>query len=145
MAERPRIEFDFDMTEGFCFGCGQNNPIGLKLDFKKEDSIVRAEFTPARVYQGWKGVLHGGITAAVLDEAMGWATKLNGLNCVTARLRVSFKRPVAIGERLIITAAIVKQTDKYVETEAKMTLPDGTLMAQGSGTHAIIESKEAGS
>lgn len=142
MPERPRIKFNFDMSDGLCFGCGQSNPIGLKLNFKKEGDIVRAEFTPTRVYQGWTGVLHGGITAAALDEAMGWATKLNGLNCVTARLRVSFKRPVAVGERLILTAIITKRTPKFVETEAKMTLPDGTLMAEGHGTHAIIRSKE---
>jgi len=142
MSERPRIKFNFDMTDGLCFGCGQNNPIGLKLNFKKEDAIVRAEFTPAKLYQGWTGVLHGGIIASALDEGMGWATKLAGLDCVTARLRVNFKRPVAVGERLIITATITKQSGKYVETEARMTLPDGTLMAEGFGTHAIIAPKE---
>ena len=142
MTERPRIKFNFDMSDGYCFGCGQNNPIGLKLEFKKEDSIVRAKFTPGKVFQGWKGVLHGGIIASALDEGMGWATKLAGINCVTARLRVNFKRPVAIGEHLIITAQITKQSGGLVETEAKMTLLDGTLMAEGFGVHAIIDEPE---
>ena len=131
MAERPRIEFNFDMSGSDCFGCGQNNPFGLKLEFKKKDGIVRAEFTPGKAYQGWSGVLHGGIIASALDEGMGWATKLAGLNAVTARLKVNFKRPVAIGERLIIIARITRQSGRLVETEAKMTLPDGTPMAEG--------------
>jgi len=140
MANRPRIKFSFDMSDGLCFGCGQNNPIGLKLSFKQEGGFVRADFTPAKYYQGWSGILHGGIITSLLDEGMGWAARSTGRHCVTARLEVNFKRPIPIGERLVITASVVKRNDKFVETQAQITLPDGTLMAEGSGTHAIIES-----
>lgn len=142
MADRPRIKFDFDLSDGRCFGCGENNAVGLKLKFQKEGNIVRAEFMPGDIYQGWLGILHGGIIASALDEGMGWATKFAGLNCVTAGLRVKFKRPIAIGERLLITALIALRRSRYVETEAKITLADGTLLAEGFGTHAIIEAAE---
>jgi beta-phosphoglucomutase family hydrolase len=133
-----RIQFSFDLSDGLCFGCGQNNPSGLKLKFKKDGAWVRAEFTPAKEHQGWPGVLHGGVIATLLDEGMGWATRFAGLDCVTARLQVSFRRPIPIGERLLISGRVVKNNGKTVETEAKITLPDGTLMAEGAGVHAIL-------
>jgi len=141
MAERPQIKFDFDMTEGMCFGCGQSNPVGLRLKFRKEGDIVKTEVTPYKYFQGWPGILHGGIIACILDEAMAWAARLEGFNCVTARMQVSFKRPIPVSEKLIVTGRITKRDSRLVGTEAEITLEDGTVMAQGSATQAVLEVK----
>ncbi|MFC1962064.1 PaaI family thioesterase, partial [Chloroflexota bacterium] len=70
MVIMPRVSVNTDMSDGLCFGCGQNNPIGLKLKFKKDGDGVRTEFTPGESYQGWPGMVHGGIIGCLLDEAM---------------------------------------------------------------------------
>ena len=55
-----------------CFACGMHNPIGLKLQFyQTAPDEVTAEFIPPEEYQGYSGILHGGVTAAILDEAVG--------------------------------------------------------------------------
>ena len=56
-----------------CFVCGKDNPIGLKLRFDWDGKTARAEFTPTELYQGWQGVVHGGIIAVMLDEVAAWA------------------------------------------------------------------------
>ncbi|MFC1931151.1 PaaI family thioesterase [Chloroflexota bacterium] len=141
MAKRQQISFD--MREGLCFGCGRNNPIGLKLDFKWDGKTARAEFTPTEFYQGWPGIVHGGITTSLLDEAMGWATRLSGLNAVTAKIKASFKRPIPVGERLIISGFITGNKGKYIESKAEVSLPNGTLMAEGTSTYVVIETMPA--
>ena len=55
-----------------CFGCGRDNTIGLKLDFHQEGESVRAEFIPGEMYQGWPGVVHGGLICTMLDEVIGY-------------------------------------------------------------------------
>ena len=58
-----------------CFICGPSNPIGLRLRFHEEGAGVAAEFVPGDLHIGWEGLIHGGLIAAVLDDAMAniWA------------------------------------------------------------------------
>jgi acyl-coenzyme A thioesterase PaaI-like protein len=53
-----------------CFACGDDNPIGLHLDdIRRDGDRVRATLRPRPEYRGYPGVLHGGLSAAALDEA----------------------------------------------------------------------------
>jgi acyl-coenzyme A thioesterase PaaI-like protein len=69
-----------------CFVCGQKNPIGLRLRFTARGDSVRTEFTAGPRYQGYEGVLHGGIVAAALDDAMAQLFHMKGQASLTARL-----------------------------------------------------------
>src|SRR3989442_13903180 len=62
-----------------CFVCGQRNPNGLHLVFQLDQNTIVADFQPREEHQGFPGVIHGGIVAAVLDEALG-RTSLLGNN-----------------------------------------------------------------
>ena len=127
---------------GMCFGCGQNNPIGLRLSFKKDGKVARAEFTPTEFYQGWPGVAHGGIITTMLDEAASWAILFEGLNPITVKMEVEFKRPTVIDKPLIITSSITKKTEKWVEAKAAITSTDGTLIAESKSKYFVIKQDE---
>ncbi len=86
MENWPKLDLNTQKGYDKCFGCGKANPIGLKLKFAWDGKTARAEFTPGENLQGWSGYLHGGITACVLDEAMGWAAMFAGTNNVTAKM-----------------------------------------------------------
>ncbi len=117
-----------------CFACGQENPIGLRLRFAQDGSRVRAEFTPGPQYQGYEGVLHGGIVAAALDDAMANLFHMRGQETLTARLEVRYRREAPIGARLIVTAGLVEERGRIFSAEASLELPDGTRLADGFGT-----------
>lgn len=53
-----------------CFVCGTKNKAGLKLNFEVKDEIIKAEFIPDKRLQGFEGIVHGGIVAAVLGLAV---------------------------------------------------------------------------
>lgn len=83
--------------EGECFGCGDDNPIGLGLTFSVEAPGLVAQFQPRAVHRGGPGLLHGGLAATCLDEtmaALGFA--LDGVHCVTATLELKYRRPVPL-------------------------------------------------
>lgn len=139
MVVLPRVSIDTDLNEGMCFGCGQNNPIGLKLNFKKEGDGCRAEFTPGKDYQGWRGVVHGGILTCLLDEAMSYAAHFSGAICLTASMQIRLRQPVKVEEPLIITASVTKNRRKVVESNARVCLRDGTIIAEGTAKQFVIE------
>lgn len=140
----PQVSIDTDMSDGFCFGCGQNNHIGLKLSFTWDGKTVKTMFTPDKVYQGWRGIVHGGIITCMLDEAAAYAVFYRGAKCITARMTVQFKRPAEVEKPLVITASVVRNTRKLIETVAKVSLPDGAVVAEGRATHFVIEANSEG-
>jgi acyl-coenzyme A thioesterase PaaI-like protein len=110
-----------------CFVCGQDNPCGLRLKFERgADGISKATWTPDSTWEGFRGVVHGGVVGTVLDEAMSKAVAGSGAEAMTAELRVRFRRPVPSGGALLIRGWIVARRRRVIETEAAVTAPDGT-------------------
>ena len=116
-----------------CFGCGQDNDIGLKLDFCWDGEIARAEFTPGESHQGWNHYVHGGLLCTLLDEAMSYAAYFQGVKGVTSKIEVRFRYPAPIGEPLHIAGNITKRTRKLINTRATITLADDTAIAESTG------------
>ena len=139
MTTWPKIAIDTDLAEGMCFGCGRDNPIGLKLSFQWDGKTVRTEFTPNELYQGWPGLLHGGITACILDEAIAYAARFSGLNTVTARMQIEYKYPIPINESLIITSSLDRRTRKLIRCRAAISLTSGEVLVEGVATQYVVD------
>ena len=139
MVALPKVSIETDIHKNFCFGCGEHNPIGLKLKFRLEEGILKAEIKPEKVFQGWPGLVHGGILALILDEAMNNVGFLNGIPCITATMNIRLRQPVKVEQTLDVTARITRQTRKLLESRAEISLKDGTVVAEGHSKQFIIE------
>jgi hypothetical protein len=80
-----------------CFVCGPSNPIGLKLKFRIDGDVCRAEFTPAEQHMGYQGLTHGGIIFSLLDDVMANWLWLQGERCFTARADIRYREALPIG------------------------------------------------
>ena len=101
--------------DGFCFGCGPDNPIGLKLTFAWEGDRCIAHWTPLPVHQGWAGRVHGGLLALLLDEALSRvALERHGLHWVTAELTTRLRTPAFTGEALRVEAYATKTASRLI-------------------------------
>jgi uncharacterized protein (TIGR00369 family) len=130
---------DLDLNDdGMCFGCGQHNPVGLKLAFHWQDEEYVAEFTPAREHQGWMGITHGGILATLVDEAMGNLAWNSGYRAVTAEMSVRYKRPSQTGEQLLIAGSIASVEGRLVSCKAEIRKPDGTVIVEATAKMVIV-------
>jgi len=107
------MEVRFD---GHCFGCGPLNMDGLRLSFVPGPEGSVAEYEVPHRFQSWAGMAHGGITALMLDEAVGWAAWHAGHPGVTGRLQVSYRRPLKLGEHVRIVGKVenVRRSLVYV-------------------------------
>ncbi|MBU1355899.1 MAG: PaaI family thioesterase [Candidatus Edwardsbacteria bacterium] len=123
----------------FCFACGKKNPDGLQIKFTyPEAGQCRAEFVPPVKFQGWQGILHGGIVSTLLDEALAHAVGGaerggGGSGAVTAELSVRFKKPVKIGEPVILAGRVVSDKGRMVEAESEITDQQGNILASATG------------
>jgi acyl-coenzyme A thioesterase PaaI-like protein len=121
-----------------CFVCGQRNPFGLHLVFRIENDRVVADFQPREEHQGFPGVLHGGIVAAVLDEALGRTAMLGSHPewTMTGRLEIRYRRYVPYGPLLRVHAALGMERRRMRQASGVLTLADDehVVFAEAHGT-----------
>jgi uncharacterized protein (TIGR00369 family) len=122
-----------DSPRHWCFGCGDRNEEGLRIEFEVDGLKVNGRFVSRDAHQGYPGVAHGGIAAAAMDEAMGWAMYAAGALAMTARMEVKYRRPLPLGAELIVSAEIVRDRGRRLEAEAEIRTPEGELLAQATG------------
>lgn len=127
--------------KNLCFGCSKENPIGLQLQFVSKDGVTKGEFHPGKYHQGWPGAVHGGILFTLLDEAGGYAVISAGLDCVTAKCNMRFVSMAPVEEAIYIEAAIIKKTPRLVETEATLSLKDGSVIARNHSLWYVVKNK----
>jgi uncharacterized protein (TIGR00369 family) len=123
-------------TDGKCFVCGGKNPNGLKLSFDidKEAQTLRTTFVASPTFQGWDGIVHGGIVSTLLDEAMAKLVYELGFRAVTASLEIRFKRPAPILEPLRVYGAISEVSKRLIRAKAHVARDDGTILATATST-----------
>ena len=124
-----------------CFICGMQNPLGLKLFFyEQDDESVTATFAAPAEYQGYPGVLHGGIACALLDETIGRAALRAGREqwMMTAKLELRYLKVVPTGVTLTIVGRVEKSSRRGMTGRGEIRLPDGTLAVEASGLYVAL-------
>ncbi|WP_130417382.1 PaaI family thioesterase [Edaphobacter modestus] len=115
--------------DSYCYVCGPDNKFGLRVPFEQdgaESSCARYVARPE--HGGWNGVLHGGVTFSLMDEALGWALFFQQKPAVTAKIRTRFTKPVPIGAALLIRAWVIRERSRIVEAKAEVRSDDGEML-----------------
>ncbi|MDX9872637.1 MAG: PaaI family thioesterase [Clostridia bacterium] len=115
-----------------CFGCGEQNPQGLKLKFQQDGDRIYALFTPGEAHQGYPGIIHGGITSTLLDEVMSNCMLVQGVAAMTVRLEVRFKKKIPLHQQLRAEGWITAQHKRLYDTAGRILLEDGTVAAKAA-------------
>jgi acyl-coenzyme A thioesterase PaaI-like protein len=120
-----------------CFVCGLENPVGLKLKiYQIAPGEIETIFTAPEHYQGYPGVLHGGIIASILDEISGRAHMGEDPSAprfmFTGKLEVLYRKNVPIGKPLRIVGKAGKTSGRVAEGWAGIYDESGTLLAEAT-------------
>jgi uncharacterized protein (TIGR00369 family) len=119
-----------------CFVCGLENDYGLKLSFYQEDNgTVVVDYIVPDQYQGYPGVVHGGIVTTLMDEVLGRVLMAKDPNrfMFTAKLTTRYRHPVPTGKPIRVVGKIVKDRGRVAEAKAELFGPDGKLLAEAEG------------
>ena len=117
-----------------CFGCGPANPAGLHLEFNlAEDGTVVCLASVPDTFEGPRGFLHGGIIAALLDEAMSKAVRSRNVVGMTRHMEVDYKSPVPSCTPIRLESRVYHHEGRKHWAEASILKADGTVLAQSKG------------
>ncbi|MEA2735882.1 MAG: hypothetical protein QOE14_2333, partial [Humisphaera sp.] len=129
-----------------CLVCGRNNPHGLNMSLfvDPESGIVHVDFSPRGVHIGFEGIVHGGMLATVIDEAMVWAATWAGKRfCVCGELAVRYRRPAQIGEPLHLEARVEFARPKLIQTMATVRSTDNNVVCAGEGKYVPMDREQS--
>jgi acyl-coenzyme A thioesterase PaaI-like protein len=121
-----------------CFICGLENPVGLHLHvYETRPGMVETIYTAPEHFQGYPGVLHGGIVSAMIDEISGRSQMGSDPAAprfmFTARLQIKYRQNVPIGEPLRIVGKAERSRGKFAEAWGGIYLVQtGDLLAEGN-------------
>ncbi len=120
---------------GMCFVCGSRNSGGLHAEFviDSEQRILTGSFIPQEVHQGYGGIMHGGLAACLLDEAMVKLLWEIGIPAVSASLEIRLKKPIRIGQKVVIKGWIESDRGRLIKTAARLETEEGNILAEGTG------------
>jgi uncharacterized protein (TIGR00369 family) len=125
-----------------CFGCGQANSSGLKLEFLlAPDHTVVCPAIVSEQFEGPHGFLHGGIIATLLDESMSKAVRARGLTAMTRHMEIDYRRPVPSGASIRMEGKIVRSDGRKHWAEARILDSEGTALAQGKGLFVEVNAR----
>jgi acyl-coenzyme A thioesterase PaaI-like protein len=142
-----------DERANHCFGCGPANPQGLHLTFTTDttnsDAITAtSRFQLDRMHEGPPGHIHGGIVAALLDEAMSKLNRPLNVLAMTRHMEIDYLRPVPLYQPLVLISRHLSrpaQSDgkpgRKLFHQAEIQRPDGTVLARSKGLFIAIDEK----
>lgn len=121
-----------------CFICGLENPVGLHLHiYEIEPGVVETNYTAPEHFQGYPGVLHGGIVSAIIDEMAGRSHMGSDPNdprfMFTAKLEIKYRKNVPVGKALKIVGKAGKSKSRSAEAWAGVyDAASNDLLAEGN-------------
>ena len=115
-----------------CFVCGRENPTGLRLEFfMVAEGQVNSSFSLPRRYEGYPGMVHGGIIAAILDETGGRAFMSEPDRFyVTAQLDVHYRKPVHTETPLLAVGYAMEEKGRVAKARSEIQNSDGDVLAE---------------
>ncbi len=136
--------FDARMYEQYCYACGVLNENGLHLRFRRDGAAgVTALYRPKETDQGFPGVLHGGVAAALLDEVMAWsmyaAQQVIGM---TAKMETHYRQPVSLGEPLTVRGQVTRSRGRRLEVRATIEDGVGACLVEADGLFLRLPAAE---
>ncbi len=142
-----------DERANHCFGCGPANPQGLHLVFTTETSnpefiTATAHIQLDRMHEGPPGHIHGGIVAALLDEAMSKLNRPLNVIAMTRHMEVDYFKPAPLYHPLVLVARHLNRAirpdgspDRKIFHQAELQRPDGTVLARSKGLFIALDER----
>jgi acyl-coenzyme A thioesterase PaaI-like protein len=114
---------------------GMRNPVAV-IDTDRrtvdEDRRVTHELHLGPLYEGPPGLVHGGVSALVLDQVLGEAAAVGGSPGMTGRLTVHYRRPTPLGD-LTVSARLESSEGRKAIVKGELRDAHGQVTVEAEG------------
>ncbi len=133
--EQNNLDAAHDKAHRSCIVCGYANPKGMHLKFEiSEEGYVESSFYCEKNYEGYPGMMHGGVISSILDGAMGNCMFAHGKTTVTIEMKIRFRHPVLVGKKATVWAKLDRVSHPLYLLEAQI-VQDGKIKATAEGKY----------
>ena len=131
-------------VNNYCFGCGEDNPIGAKLDFYKiSDNSLKSTFNIPLTWGGWGDIAHGGLQTVLLDEVSGWSIiTLLDKYALTINLKMEFYKPIYVGETVEAISNIEKIDGRDITVISILKNENGDKCTKGKFVYREVRKEK---
>ncbi|MDR1113458.1 MAG: PaaI family thioesterase [Bacteroidales bacterium] len=142
---RRKIKNVFTKQDYNCFACSPHNPVGLQLSFVETEEGVESVWNPKQCYEGYPGVIHGGILATLTDEVAAWTLYVKGqCSGVTSRLNVKYAKPVSSQQQQIVVKGKMREIKRSLAfIDVQIISENGELCLSGEAVYFVIPREKA--
>ena len=105
--------------------------------FVDDDGVLTSEFTLNETHQGPPRHVHGGASAAILDEVMGLVVWAAGHQVVAANININYRKPLPLHQPLLAEAHITEVGERKIISVGEIKLADSTVAVSGSGVYVV--------
>jgi uncharacterized protein (TIGR00369 family) len=129
------------LQKNYCFGCGKNNPDGMRLKFVYDEELggFVCRFRLRKRFSGPPGHAHGGVIATILDEAMGKVNKLHQVIALTSQMTVNYLRPVPLNQPLRVESRELSVHGRRHVNVAEILDSKDNVLASGKALFIAID------
>jgi acyl-coenzyme A thioesterase PaaI-like protein len=122
-----------------CFVCGPDNPAGMRIVFRLEEGLCKAQYTPTKFQCGFDGVTHGGIIFSLLDDVMANRLFLQGERAYTAKCEIRYREPAMIGRSLLLEGELLSRRGRRAQLAGRVLHPDDDrVLAEAAATFIVV-------
>lgn len=129
-----KIQNPFVGHDGYnCFACCPDNPHGLQMEFQEDGEEVTCHWEPRPWFEGYTGILHGGIQATLMDEIASWCIFVRrSTGGATQSIDVSYIKPVFTQKGPVSLRSRIGKVDGNVVTvDIDLLDGEGELCTEG--------------
>ncbi len=129
-----------------CFVCDEANPRGLRVPFfhDTDSAVVFADFTLPAEFSGAPSYVHGGVTLALIDEGMSWATiAISQKFAFTKHTETEFEWPVRVGRPYRVEVRVTDENERSITTDAVVLDAKGRSCVTGRAEMAVLSEAQA--
>jgi acyl-coenzyme A thioesterase PaaI-like protein len=110
---------------------GAGSTLAPPMNVTPDSNGVVGRCTLGIAHEGPPGFGHGGMSAMLLDELMGWACAAAGIPGMTVSLQVRYHRPVPLGTPLRVYARVTG-------TEGRKIFVDGSISTEDDPSVVVV-------
>ena len=127
-----------------CFACGTDNPIGLNMQFYRNDDMVCSDIVLERNHEGWENMAHGGIISTLLDEVMSWTVMVfKRTFLVTRKMDIKYIKPVPLGIPLTVRGRILNETGvAKIDVRGEIVDAQKKLLVRSRGEFVMLSEEK---
>jgi len=111
---------------------GEGSPLAPPMRVVPTQDGLQGTCTLGIAHEGPPGFAHGGMSAMLLDDLMGWTCTAAGVPSMTISLNTRYLRPVPLQTPLRLLARIAASKDRKITVEGSISTeaaPDTTLVS----------------